>query len=127
MTTELTQPESIDDYTHPHWCDLTACRVERGSATHQHAGTALPMLGNRVTTTLRRVNAGQIEGMPTSVHVEIRETDWTDNRALGCSMTPDEARLLAQVLITYAGMCETRFRGIPSEMTAAEIREEQDR
>lgn len=127
MTAEQIHSKTVDDYTHPHWCDLSKCTpwTDHGGY-HQHPGTLLPIGSHHVTTSLVRDDAfdhpGRSQHVPPRMLLEMIDVEsvgvktWTQ-------LDPIEARLLATVLNVYADLCE-RERKAPCEQTAQQIRED---
>lgn len=129
MTAELTQPESIDDYTHPYWCDLSTCEPQRDKGgMHHHPGTMLPIGAWHAMTRLVRADdfrpGTRIQVARAHVQLVIRDVECGGDATT--FLEPHEARLLAQVLTMYADKCEQERR-LPIEQTAQEIREDNAR
>ncbi|GAB3253277.1 hypothetical protein GCM10027425_12420 [Alteromonas gracilis] len=127
MTAEQIQPKSVDDYTHPHWCDLSKCRpgISHGGY-HQHPGTMLPIGASHVTTSLVRDDEydypGRSKHVPVRLLLEMIDIDFVGHKTW-TQLEPDEARLLATVLNIYADKCESA-RQSPCEQTAEQNRKD---
>lgn len=123
MPTGTTVPLTVEDYTHPEWCDVTLCqpfRIHENGGEHVSPGTRVGMQGWEAEALVQLVLADDI--LNGENHAVTRlwlkmashasEQDTKHEFRADAHLDPMEARMLAAVLNQYADRAdrENKFR-----------------
>ncbi|MCH1867095.1 hypothetical protein [Nocardioides sp. CFH 31398] len=143
MTTAPERPAAtVEDVTHPDWCELATCEPRHGvldfpsGGLHYSRGTMWPSYADNCENTVRLVHsddydrAGRNDGS-TRVQLIIRQTEVEspDGSAIEVDtwLDPQDARMLAAALTRYADLAErdNARDGAQDRYPAAEVRSAQ--
>ncbi|WP_299057991.1 hypothetical protein [uncultured Nocardioides sp.] len=143
MTTAPERPAAtVEDVTHPDWCQLSTCEPTHGvldlpgDGTHHSLGTMWPSNADACENTVRLIHndnyakAGRNYGS-TKVQLLIRQTEIEnpDGSAMQADtwLEPEDARMLAAALTRYADLADrdNRNDGAQQRYPAAEVRSAQ--
>lgn len=134
-TTEEERPAvTIEDYTHPEWCDLSRCEPTQGihvaaEGLHYSTGTRWGVQSDEADFTVQLVLCDDyLDGKNGGVtRLRVTLQNWatqTDTSAMATAdawVDPDDARMLAAILTRHADLAD-RANKFPIDIPASEAR-----